>query len=48
MKAVFIKGNSTVSVDDVKVPDLSSAGDVLMANIVWPRAGLVMSPPARL
>jgi L-iditol 2-dehydrogenase len=30
MKAVFVKGTSAVSVDDVKVPDLASAGDVLV------------------
>jgi L-iditol 2-dehydrogenase len=30
MKAVFVKGHNAVSVDDVKVPDLSSAGDVLV------------------
>src|SRR5215211_7188818 len=30
MKAVFIKGHNAVSVDDVKVPDLASAGDVLV------------------
>ncbi len=30
MKAVFVKGTSAVSVDDVKVPDLASTGDVLV------------------
>jgi L-iditol 2-dehydrogenase len=30
MKAVFIKGHNAVSVDDVKVPDLASPGDVLV------------------
>jgi L-iditol 2-dehydrogenase len=30
MKAVFVKGHSAVSVDDVKVPGLASAGDVLV------------------
>lgn len=30
MKAVFVKGHSAVSVDDVKVPEMASAGDVLV------------------
>lgn len=30
MKAVFVKAHSTVSVDDVKVPEIASAGDVLV------------------
>lgn len=30
MKAVFVKGHSVVSVDEVKVPELSSAADVLV------------------
>jgi L-iditol 2-dehydrogenase len=30
MKAVFVKAHSAVSVDDVKVPEMSSAGDVLV------------------
>jgi L-iditol 2-dehydrogenase len=30
MKAVFVKGHSAVSVDDVKIPELASAGDVLV------------------
>jgi len=30
MKAVSVKGRSIVSVDDIKVPDLSSSGDVLV------------------
>nr|MDQ3883091.1 alcohol dehydrogenase catalytic domain-containing protein [Thermoproteota archaeon] len=30
MKAVFVKGYNAVSVDDVKVPDLAGAGDVIV------------------
>jgi L-iditol 2-dehydrogenase len=30
MKAVFVKGRSKVSVDDVKIPEIASAGDVLV------------------
>jgi L-iditol 2-dehydrogenase len=30
MKAVFVKGHGAVSVDDVKVPELANAGDVLV------------------
>nr|MDQ3961970.1 alcohol dehydrogenase catalytic domain-containing protein [Thermoproteota archaeon] len=30
MKAVFVKGHNAVSVDEVKVPDLASGGDVLV------------------
>jgi L-iditol 2-dehydrogenase len=30
MKAVFVKGRMTVSVDDVKIPEMTSAGDVLV------------------
>ncbi len=30
MKAVFVKGNSKVSVDDIKTPDIASEGDVLV------------------
>lgn len=30
MKAVFVKGQSAVSVDEVKVPEIASAGDVLV------------------
>jgi L-iditol 2-dehydrogenase len=30
MKAVFVKGRSEVSVDDVKIPEIASAGDVLI------------------
>ncbi len=30
MKAVFVKGHSVVSVDDVRVPDMASTGDVLV------------------
>ncbi len=30
MKAVFVKGHSAVSVDDIKTPELSSDGDVLV------------------
>jgi L-iditol 2-dehydrogenase len=30
MKAVFVKGRGSVSVDDVKVPEIASAGDVLV------------------
>lgn len=30
MKAVFVKGHSAVSIDDVKVPELASAGDALV------------------
>src|SRR5436309_13762840 len=30
MKAVFVKGQSAVSVDEVKVPAIASAGDVLV------------------
>jgi L-iditol 2-dehydrogenase len=30
MKAVFVKGHSAVSVDDVKAPEMASAGDVIV------------------
>ena len=30
MKAVFVKGRRTVSIDDVKIPEMTSAGDVLV------------------
>jgi L-iditol 2-dehydrogenase len=30
MKAVFVNGRSAVSVDDVKIPEMTSAGDVLV------------------
>jgi len=30
MKAVFVKGDSTVSIDDVKIPEMTSPGDVLV------------------
>jgi L-iditol 2-dehydrogenase len=30
MKAVFVNGHSAVSVDDVKIPEMTSAGDVLV------------------
>jgi L-iditol 2-dehydrogenase len=30
MKAVFVKGHSAVSIDDVKAPEMASAGDVIV------------------